>query len=130
MTSEFKAEKALAEFGPDDLLRLFSHRGQRETFHHIEALIGTLRNCETPQQFFEFQQELFGHAMRRTAGAWHTNRETAAQGAAASGRRTRAATDRRRRRCDDMGIRGARAGAVVAPIPGGRRWPGVVPVRI
>lgn len=64
MTSEFKAGKALAELGPDDLLRLFSHPGQRETFHHIEALIGTLRNCETPQQFFEFQQELFGHAMR------------------------------------------------------------------
>jgi hypothetical protein len=64
VVSEFKAGKAIAELKSVDLFRLFSHPGQRDTFRHVEALIGALRCCETPKQFFEFQKELFAHASR------------------------------------------------------------------
>ena len=56
-----KTGQALVSLGPQLSSAVMSHPAQRASFGRISGLIGDLRACEQPGDFYEFQRRLFGH---------------------------------------------------------------------
>jgi hypothetical protein len=56
---KLKPGQQLKSLDPEDLGALFSHPIHRENFGRVASLIALLRECETPQDYYEFQQHLF-----------------------------------------------------------------------
>lgn len=56
-----KTGQALASLGPQLSSAVMSHPAQRASFSHIAGLIGDLRACQQPGDFYEFQRRLFGY---------------------------------------------------------------------
>jgi hypothetical protein len=56
-----KPGQALASLGPHLSSAVMNHPAQRASFGRIAGLIGDLRACEQPGDFYEFQRRLFGH---------------------------------------------------------------------
>jgi hypothetical protein len=56
-----KTGQALVSLGPQLSSAVMSHPAQRVSFSRITGLIGDLRACERPGDFYEFQRRLFGY---------------------------------------------------------------------
>ena len=56
-----KTGQALVSLGPQLSSAVMSHPAQQASFSCIAGLIGDLRACEQPGDFYEFQRRLFGH---------------------------------------------------------------------
>jgi hypothetical protein len=56
-----KTGQALVSLGPQLSSVVMSHPAQRASFGRISGLIGDLRACEQPSDFYDFQRRLFGH---------------------------------------------------------------------
>jgi hypothetical protein len=56
-----KTGQALVSLGPQLSSAVMNHPAQRASFGCITGLIGDLRACEQPGDFYEFQRRLFGH---------------------------------------------------------------------
>jgi hypothetical protein len=56
-----KPGQALVSLGPHLSAAVMNHPAQRASFGRIAGLIGDLRACEQPGDFYEFQRRLFGH---------------------------------------------------------------------
>jgi len=56
-----KTGQALVSLGPQASSAVMSHPAQRASFGRIAGLIGDLRACEQPGDFYEFQRRLFGY---------------------------------------------------------------------
>jgi len=56
-----KTGQALVSLGPQLSSAVMSHPAQQASFGRIAGLIGDLRTCEQPGDFYEFQGRLFGH---------------------------------------------------------------------
>ena len=56
-----KTGQALVSLGPQLSSAVMSHPAHRASFGRIADLIGELRACEQPGDFYEFQRRLFGH---------------------------------------------------------------------
>jgi hypothetical protein len=56
-----KTGQALVSLGPQLSSAVMSHPAQQASFGHIAGLIGDLRACEQPGDFYEFQRRLFAY---------------------------------------------------------------------
>ena len=56
-----KTGQALVSLGPQLSSAVMTHPAQQASFGRIAGLIGDLRACEQPGDFYEFQRRLFGH---------------------------------------------------------------------
>lgn len=56
-----KTGQALASLGPQLSSTVMTHPAQRASFGLVAGLIGDLRACEQPGDFYDFQRRLFGH---------------------------------------------------------------------
>jgi hypothetical protein len=56
-----KTGQALVPLGPQLSSAVMSHPAQGASFGHIAGLIGDLRACEQPGDFYEFQRRLFAY---------------------------------------------------------------------
>lgn len=55
-----KPAQELISLGPDKSGTVMGHPAQQAHFGRVAELIGWLRACEQPGDFYEFQQRLFG----------------------------------------------------------------------
>jgi len=55
-----KAGQVLRSLDPDTLVAIMRHPAQQETAADIAELIGGLRKCKQPSDYYEFQRYLFG----------------------------------------------------------------------